>query len=462
MIYNLPNDQLLLPSGILITLNSQQVEAIEKIKIWLQTKEQMFVLEGFAGTGKSTAIKKLLDSCKLDVVVSAPTHKALKVISKFTGEQGRTLQALLGLSPNVNVENFDINNLQFDPLGREELSLYKLLIIDESQMVNTGLYDYLKIISKKAKVKIIFLGDRRQTPPIGERTSQVFLDQTISRYSLTKIMRQNDGNPLLLLNEKHRDSVETLTDVEIGTILNDKGEGFNQLCLEEFKEKLNLEFNSEEYKKDPLHAKLLTWTNASVKQWNALIREMRFPGESSPLIVGDVLMSYSNIGRTPLGEPMIKNSEDYQVTSVEPFISNFGVPGYIIGLQELDNVTISQIFVVEPTFKGEQLYLRTHDEILKRALSYSPGSKNRKKVFSQEYFPFKELHTLMKDCQTGSKKAKDIDYGYAISIHKSTGSTYNTTFISEVNINKNINIEERNKLKYVAYSRASHKAHIYK
>lgn len=457
---NLPDDQLLLPSGILITLNPQQIEAIETIKAWLQTKEQMFVLEGFAGTGKSCSIKKLLDSLKLDAVVSAPTHKALKVISKFTGEQGRTLQSLLGLSPNLNVENFDINNLQFDPTGRDEISLYEILIIDEASMINDDLFDYLKIIAKRTRVKIIFIGDSAQIPPIKEKISKVFTEK-LSRFSLTKIERQNDGNPLLILNDMLRDSTKSLDEVEIKTILNTLGEGLEVFNLEEFKQQLALKFCSKEYIENPLYAKLLTWTNASVRQWNTIIRQMRFPEETLPLVIGDVLMSYSNIGRDATGA-IIKNSEDYLVKKVEWAMSPFNVPGYITGLQEVGGITVHEIFIVEPTLKGEWAYLRTHDELLQKALHFAPKSKNRRKCFSEEYFPFKENHSLMQDCTSGSKKTKDIDYGYAVSCHKAQGSTYINTFISEPNINKNINIAEKNKIKYVAYSRASHKAHIYK
>ena len=420
----------------------------------------MFILEGFAGTGKSCSIKKLIDSTKLDLVVSAPTHKALKVISKFTGEQGRTLQSLLGLSPNLNVENFDINNLQFDPTGRDEISLYELLIIDEASMINNDLFDYLKLVSKRARVKVIFMGDPDQIPPIGENISKVFTED-IPRYSLTKIERQNDGNPLLTLNDLLRDANRSLEEVPIETSLNSIGEGLEIFNLQEFREQLALKFCSEEYKKDPLYSKLLTWTNASVRQWNAIIREMRFPEEPSPLVVGDVMMSYSNIGRDYTGA-IIKNSEDYTVESVKWDTSPFGIPGYITGLKEVGGITVHEIFIVEPNLAGEFAYLKTHDDLLKKALSYTPRSKNRRKCFSDEYFPFKETHSLMRDCTYGSKKTKDIDYGYAVSCHKAQGSTYTNTFISEPNINKNINIAERNKIKYVAYSRASHKAHIYK
>ena len=55
---------------------------------------------------------------------------------------------------------------------------------------------------------------------------------------------------------------------------------------------------------------------------------------------------------------------------------------------------------------------------------------------------------------------KDLDYGYAITIHKSQGSTYTNVMINEDNVDKNSNNEERNKLKYVALSRPTDKAYV--
>ena len=55
-------------------------------------------------------------------------------------------------------------------------------------------------------------------------------------------------------------------------------------------------------------------------------------------------------------------------------------------------------------------------------------------------------------------KNKAIDYSYAITVHKSQGSTYNNVFVSEADINNNSNTRNRNQLKYVALSRASETA----
>ena len=56
----------------------------------------------------------------------------------------------------------------------------------------------------------------------------------------------------------------------------------------------------------------------------------------------------------------------------------------------------------------------------------------------------------------------DISYGYSITCHKSQGSTYNTTFVLEDDIDVNLNVVERNRIKYTAYTRSSKKVYILK
>jgi ATP-dependent exoDNAse (exonuclease V) alpha subunit len=55
--------------------------------------------------------------------------------------------------------------------------------------------------------------------------------------------------------------------------------------------------------------------------------------------------------------------------------------------------------------------------------------------------------------------SKDFDYGYAITVHKSQGSTYTNVFVDEADIDTNKKHAERNKLKYVAFSRPTDVVH---
>jgi len=96
----------------------------------------ILTLLGPAGSGKSTIVKEIIRRSTIrSVAVSAPTHQAKTVITNMTGYPGETIQALLGLRPNMNVDNFDPTNVLFMPEGAERISEYKIVIIDECSMI---------------------------------------------------------------------------------------------------------------------------------------------------------------------------------------------------------------------------------------------------------------------------------------------------------------------------------------
>ena len=60
------------------------------------------------------------------------------------------------------------------------------------------------------------------------------------------------------------------------------------------------------------------------------------------------------------------------------------------------------------------------------------------------------------------RRFADVSFAYAISCHKSQGSTYNTAFVLEDDIDMNWDVVERNRIKYTAYTRASRKLYVLK
>ena len=112
--------------------NKDQEQALDKmIDFSFSDKRTKFVLEGAAGTGKTTIIKEFKKHCKArsGFCVAAPTHKAVRVVSKATGIEGFTIQKLLGLRPNFNLDNFDPRNIQFDLFGKKNIELYNTLVV---------------------------------------------------------------------------------------------------------------------------------------------------------------------------------------------------------------------------------------------------------------------------------------------------------------------------------------------
>lgn len=302
-----------LSSGKVITLNEQQVEALSSMRAWIESPTSLFFsLSGYAGTGKTTITKELIRWYKSDkryqyngIIVSAPTHKAKKVIRRATGENAETIQKLLGLRPNTDLEDFDINNPQFDPKANKMIAFCKFLIIDEASMLNENLFDMIVAEAKLFKTKVLFMGDEAQLPPVRESISKIFT-HVPDKCQLTKVERQSDSNPIMSVYDLIRSDLKTSRDIFIHeTAINPKtGEGviFHN-DLKAFENIVLPLFASPEYKEDSDFVKLITYTNDSVKAWNKRIRDHIHGSPKCPIIAGDILFGYSTVNGSALQYP---------------------------------------------------------------------------------------------------------------------------------------------------------------
>lgn len=460
------DDQLRLSNGNIITFNNEQYEGIQKIRKWLDEANglnNVFTLAGSAGTGKSSIVKKILDEYEGGIVVSAPTHKAKKVIVKTTGQYGLTLQGLLGLRPDTNLDDFNPNNPKFNPIALPKICDYSFVIIDEASMINKELYDLIKKQTKGMHTKILFMGDPAQTPPINEKNSVVFELEKTNFHHLTKVERQQDSNPLMFIYDSLRNNLDNPNGgYEKISNINDYGEGiiFTK-NKKEFRDLLFKEFKSEEFQKNTDHCKLIAWTNNTVMTSNQLIRNELFGDNTDIIEIGDVLMGYRSITGKSMSVNIIENSADYKVIRKDDKIKNkYGIEGFNVKLRE--NLTdrsfnYQDVFIVDVN-NEENLhrYANEHDQLKNKA-------KANKRLWNL-YYKFRRENILMKSIfkhKNGIARdkydiiVKDMDYAYAITTHKGQGSTYNHVFVLEDDIDKNWNVFERNQIKYVALSRPS-------
>ncbi len=178
-------------------LSDEQKSAVMTLTDYLPV-----VVTGYAGTGKTTVIKSIIEASGLaddDILLLAPTGKASRRMSESTGRVAKTIHSALRKTPD---DDFTYYN--------EHRKLpQRLVIVDESSMIDTLLmYDLLKAISPSSK--IFFIGDYHQLLPVscGEPFYQFINENLCKVVRLTKIYRQDEGT--ILRNSQHVLKGETL------------------------------------------------------------------------------------------------------------------------------------------------------------------------------------------------------------------------------------------------------------
>jgi exodeoxyribonuclease-5 len=438
-----------------ITLTPKQQEILDILNKWsFNLDERTIALAGAAGTGKTTLIAELVNVLKdkIKLCVAAPTHKARKVIESKVTCDTTTIQSLLGLRPNTELHNFDPNNILFEILSEEKIRFYKLIIIDESSMINSDLFRLLNEKAIQYNCKIIYTGDQYQLPPVKETISKCFKPtETHKVLILNDIIRQKDGNPVLGLLDAVREEIinKTYNFNRIAALLttkvNSKDEGLFVYRKEDKARKDQFTSLLLSYYTENRDVRFLAWTNKMITVWNKFIKDEINPSEEY-IAVNDLLLGYSTV--TYKDEVILFNSEEYKVIDVKCLDNSFiDYKNYYV-VVENSLKQKSDIIISEPC-----------EAFFKNLKVVTDNAKiNNKWV---DYFKFKSNHLSIKDYDDGKFKAKkDIDFGYGLTIHKSQGSTYENVFVHLSDIRRNPNESEMFKLMYVAFTRCSKQLHI--
>ena len=464
-------------------LSPQQEKGMEFLDNFVRGTKRTATLSGYAGTGKTFLLHHFLKSYNRNVCVTAPTHKAVRVIEQLINSKGRTLHSLLGLRPNVNLDNFNIDNVKFDLLGKEQMPLYNLVITDECSQISSGLKIMMETVAERSNTKILYVGDSAQLPPVGERISATFLNP--NQYELTDIMRQEKGNPLLKLLGILRTDIKNNTSIFVNTVLNhreeinEKGEGYVALNRDDFKTKMNEYFSNDKFLTNINFCRYTARTNENVREWNKWIRDKTIEHKGI-VTIDDLFTGYKTI-LDEFISPIITNSEDYIVNQIEERISQDGFKTFNLILKDVFTGKLTpQVSVVDYTDASFVNYIRKVSAL--HGVAINANLSNRNKAW-KNYYEFKDQHlTLFEfpikvDGRKTGTVTRDLDYGYGLTTHKIQGSTYENIFVNLVNMiyynydgrkveikdnTKNpYAIEFRNKLLYVALSRAKKKVIMY-
>jgi len=178
-------------SNVSMTLSEDQRQAFDKMTAWMRgeyQKGENLSLGGYAGTGKTTLLKLLMDDTDLFVHVMSLTGKACSVLVK-KGVDAQTIHS------SIYHVHIDKKKPVFTLRSHIE-DTPDLLIIDEASMVSTEVYRDLLSFS----TPILWVGDHGQLEPVG-RNPGIMKNPDIR---LEKIHRQAEGNPIIMFADRIR------------------------------------------------------------------------------------------------------------------------------------------------------------------------------------------------------------------------------------------------------------------
>lgn len=172
-----------------IDLSDKQKEAIEAVN-----ENNVCVITGGPGTGKTTIIKVIIDLYKKQgnkTVLCAPTGRAAKRMTETTNEEAKTLHRLLEIGKiDDDQRNVDC---EVSPIDAD------IIIIDEMSMVDIFLMNYL-VKAVFQGTKLVLVGDVDQLPSVGPGSvlSDIIKSECITTITLNKIFRQAAQSKIIL------------------------------------------------------------------------------------------------------------------------------------------------------------------------------------------------------------------------------------------------------------------------
>lgn len=477
-------------------LNEQQQLVHDQLVAFITGKDRThsaYLLKGYAGTGKTFTIGHVMktvmgaqdipeegempifsgsaaNSRKYSVAMSAPTNKAVRVLKKASKFEVpltfATIHSLLGLQEKID---FQTGKVTFEPskdFDEVRINDFNVLVIDEASMLADELFQHL--VPFMNRIKIVFMGDPIQIPPVNYMDSIPFKEDQQTRYKigvleLTDIVRQAAGNPILGYATEIRKTYKT-GNVQPHASLVD-GSGIEILRSSDeatIRGQFDRLFNSIEFNDDVDFMKLIAWRNATVDAYNKIIREVIYKKKDIPkIMVGERLIMDKPVLRAD-NRIILNTNDEVTVLSYEEDIIEVDFEVFKFNEVQVDSSPIKiyktrVLFYDDAGNKNVEIIKILHEssEIeFNRMLADIKNSALKTKDFVRTKF-WRKYFEL-------SKKFAWVKYNYAITAHKSQGSTYTNCMVAEWDLDYNRKVEERNRIKYVSATRPKHRLIILK
>ena len=427
-------------------------------------EDNLFILKGYAGTGKTTLIGTLVNSlwnAHKSSILLAPTGRAAKVISKYAKREALTIHKKIYFPKK---ESGGGVSFVLQPNKHKNT----IFIVDEASMIsdiNTDsklfengslLDDLLQYVYSGSKCKIVFIGDTAQLPPIkldispalDEQRLALNYNKDVDFVELDEVVRQAEGSGILtnatLLREQLSSNFFNSFEFDLGSFpdivrLQDGYEIQNAID----------ESYSLESKEDTA---IIVRSNKRANIYNQQIRS-RILFQENDLNAGDYLMVVKNNYfwiKENSEAGFIANGDIIEVLEIFSFKELYGFRFAEVNVRMVDypNMPSFETVLLLDTITAET-----------PALSYEEGNRLYQEVQKDYQSETSKYKKFIKTKQNKYFNALQVKFSYAMTCHKSQGGQWKTVFVEQPYLKDGVNKDYLRWL-YTAITRAEEKLYL--
>ncbi len=442
-----------------------QKNAIDELSDYLtgSKNDSLFLLKGYAGTGKTTLVSALvasLSEMEIKTELLAPTGRAAKVLSHHCKQIAHTIHKKIYRQRSLT-DGFGIFNLD------RNLSRDTIFLVDEASMISNYSYetssfgsgclldDLVDYVSAGINCRLILIGDVAQLPPIGIDVSpaldpkelETCYNVSVKEVVLTQVVRQADESGILK------------NATELRRMLDEGDFGYPKLETEKFPDIVRIsgselveEIASAHYKYGLEETMVLSRSNKRANQYNQGIRNSILYKEDE-ISVGDYLMVVKNnyFWTADVKEiDFIANGDIVEIVRIGKHIELYGYRYVEVTLRFSDYKDVE----IDTMIMLDTLSIET------ASLSYE-ANKSLFFTISEDYSDIrskKKKYEKVRDNEFFN--ALQVKFAYAITCHKAQGGQWRAVFIDQGYMTEDMLNREFYRWLYTALTRATEKLYL--
>ena len=426
--------------------------------------EELFLLKGYAGTGKTTIVSTVVNNLQRiqkKSVLLAPTGRAAKVLKSYSGKSAFTIHKkiyLVGRRPDGS----------FQMVLNRNKHVNTIFFVDEASMIQTGditgdslftnrntLEDLVNYVQSGKNCKLVLIGDSAQLPPVGMDVSpaldikylQSMFHLEVQNFELKEVVRQAEDSGILTNATAIRSEIEI---PNLSHFINmNHFTDIAAITGETLEDNLNSAFSGN----DDFNSTLITRSNKRANIYNQEIRK-RILYRENEIASGDLLMVVKN-NYFWLPEDsaagFIANGDIVEILKINKYENLYGFRFADVTIRMTDypdepelevKIMLDTLMIEGPSLNREQSN-NLFEAVMKDYEDIPQRRKRLEKVKLNPWF-----------------NALQVKFAYALTCHKTQGGQWENVFIDLGYLKEEHMDHAFNRWLYTAFTRATRKLYL--